>query len=591
MAITAVTAPLFFSLVVAGILEKIPTLLGSALRSTGNYICLPMLNPIWLFRDRRPGQLDWQWQLGLGLLAMPLMWVNLGQVALRDWDEGVVALIAREMARSPIGSMTWLYPTTADGTPYFNKPPLIHWLVALCFQLGGSNEWMARLPGATLTILSVPLLYMIGRELFNQRLPAIFAALTYLTLLPIVRHGRMAMLDGALVCFFLLFVLCILRSRRNLRWSLGVGVALALIAMTKGAAALLLGAIAVVFLAWDTPRLLTSSYAWLGVGLGCLPAIAWYLAQWHHYGQTFFAENFVNQSLSRAWRTVEQNQGPLWYYLLEILKYAAPWLIFLPQAVSLAWENRNLSWARLLLIWAGGYLAVVSLMQTKLPWYILPIYPALALMVGRQLAEGWRSEVWLGGGKHSNHTPYPLIWAILLGIAAIASIAYGIYLSLTSSDPATDLLVILLAVGITLISAAILIGRQNSEFVLILFWGCYVALFLLMRSPHWLWEVNESYPVKPVAQIIAQHVPAQQVVWTSHRFHRPSLNFYSDRRVLPANIEALKTIWQQDPSSYLLVDPATLRLLNLEQTRQLAEAEGWLLVSHTPTHQPDIREY
>ncbi|NJL22484.1 MAG: phospholipid carrier-dependent glycosyltransferase, partial [Leptolyngbyaceae cyanobacterium SM1_3_5] len=105
---------------------------------------------------------------------------------LRDWDEGLVAQVAREIARS---TDSWLFPSIA-GQPYLNKPPLVHVLIANAFHLGGVNEWTARLPGAILTAFSVPLLYGLGRELFHRRTPAAFAALVYLTWLPVVRQGR-----------------------------------------------------------------------------------------------------------------------------------------------------------------------------------------------------------------------------------------------------------------------------------------------------------------------------------------------------------------------------------------------------------------
>lgn len=63
--------------------------------------------------------LDWVWVVILLLAALLLYTLNLGGVALRDWDEGIVAQVAREIAQ-PGGH--WLYPTL-HGAPYFNKPP------------------------------------------------------------------------------------------------------------------------------------------------------------------------------------------------------------------------------------------------------------------------------------------------------------------------------------------------------------------------------------------------------------------------------------------------------------------------------------
>ena len=228
-----------------------------------------------------------------------------------------------------------------------------------------------------LTAASVPLLYAIGRELFPRRSIAIFSALVYLTLLPVVRHGRLAMLDGAVLCFLLGAMWCLLRSRRDLRYALGAGIGFGLICLTKGVMlGLLLGAIGCLFLVWDTPRLLTSGYLWGGLAIGTLPVAAWYFAQWVHYGQEFINTNLVSQSFRRIGETVGNHKGPPWYYLLEILESAWPWQLFYLQGLYFSWENRNFPGPKLVLVWTGVYLLAISVMNTKLPWYILPIYPA-----------------------------------------------------------------------------------------------------------------------------------------------------------------------------------------------------------------------
>ncbi len=533
------------------------------------------------------GGVDRLWLLGLMLAAGFLYSVNLGELPLRDWDEGTVAQVAREIWRSPPGSLTWLYPTIG-GEPYLNKPPLVHWLMALMFHVGGVNEWTARLPGAMLTAISVPLLYATGRELFSRRTPAIFAALVYLTLLPVVRHGRLAMLDGAVLCFFLLLVCCLLRTRRDLRWALGVGIAFGLLCLTKGMTALLPAAIAIGFILWDTPRLLTTGYVWLGVLAGSIPAIAWYGAQWAHYGQVFIDINVLSQSLNRVSGTVEGHRGPVWYYLLEIVKYSLPWLLFFPQGLWLAWENRSLGWAKLVLVWTGGYLVVISFMSTKLPWYGLPLYPALAMAAGVLLADIWHPDD-MFGIRRSDRPRYPIAWMVVLGLVAIVAWAASVYFSNVGSSPKPSLTVTLIALAITLTATTMLLIVRDSQFILVLVWGMYLSLVLLMASPYWVWELDEAYPVKPVADLIRQETPPNQTIWTAYPYYRPSLNFYSDRQVIPASdnssaiLTALEMHWQHDSQPYLLVDPTTLKQLTLPTVDVLGDAAGWLLVTRQST--------
>lgn len=525
--------------------------------------------------------IDRLWLLALFVAALILFCFNLGELPLRDWDEGIVAQVARDIWRAPAGSQAWLYPTIA-GEPYLNKPPLLHWLIALSYRLGGVSEWTTRLPGAVLSALAVPSLYAISRELTCRRMPAIFGALVYLTLLPVMRHGRLAMLDGALVCFFLLLLMCLLRARRNLRWALGVGFAFGLLCLTKGLAAVLLGAIAVGFLLWDTPRLLTSRYLWWGVALGSLPVLGWYGAQWLHYGQAFLDLGLLQQALSRVWRPVENHTGPPWYYLLEVMKYSLPWLLFLPWGLRRVWENRNMGWAKLLLVWLGGYLLVISLMSTKLPWYVMPLYPALALVVGMELAEIWQPEDAMG--VRQPRPRYPIAWTGSIGLLAVLGWLGCLYFSAIGLEPNAELQILAAAIGLTMSITTFLLVRRDSQFILVLLWGMYVSLLLLTMSHYWLWELYEDYPVKPVAAIVQQGTPIGQTVLTSHPVHRPSLNFYSDRQVVPAAADsegvllALQQHWQQDDQPYLLLDRQTFSLLKLEQVQRLGESDGWSLV-------------
>jgi 4-amino-4-deoxy-L-arabinose transferase-like glycosyltransferase len=395
------------------------------------------MSEIFPFPGRKPktrfnGSLtDKLWMLAFLLAAVLIFGLNLGGVALRDWDEGIAAQVSREIWR---GNLHWLYPTI-DSVPYLNKPPLVHWLIGLCFSAGGVSELTARLVPAMLTAASVPMLYAIGRELFPQRSIAIFSALVYLTLLPVVRHGRLAMLDGAVLCFLLASMWCLLRSRRDLRYALGAGIGFGFICLTKGMMlGLLLGAIGFIFLVWDTPRLLTCGYLWGGLAIGTLPVAGWYFAQWLHYGQDFINANLVNQSFRRIWEPVGNHKGPPWYYLLEILESAWPWQLFWLQGLRLSWENRNFPGPKLVLVWTGVYLLAISVMNTKLPWYVLPVYPAFAIAVGSYLAEVWEQMSVPGDAvkdeaeEHFNaisFLPHPAI----LGLLAVVAVVGCLYFS------------------------------------------------------------------------------------------------------------------------------------------------------------------
>lgn len=498
--------------------------------------------------------------------------LNLGSLPLRDWDEGTVAQVAREILQAPENSDRWLFPTLWE-QPYLNKPPLVHDLIALFYRWGGVNETAARLPSALLMAVSVPFTYALGKELFLMRQPALLSALIYLTTLPLVRHGRLAMLDGAVVCFTIILMWSVLRSRRDLRWCLGIGLSLSLIGLTKGIMALLLGGIAFIFLAWDTPRLFRSIYFWSGLIIGCVPVVSWYGLQGLHYQETFVETAVFSQSFSRLWRAVDNNGGPPWYYLQRLLHFL-PWLLFAFSGLHLAWKNQIWSWSKLVLVWSGVYFLVITLMSTKLPWYILPLYPALALAGGRMLTEIFR---------YPRELSYPRSWGTLLlflgGLSLAASIYFGV-----SEDNSKELVIILLAVALTTGVSGVLILRSDPQFINLLGWGMYISLLLLVSSSHWIWELNEAYSVKPVAMLIRDQVPADAPVYTSFEYERPSLNFYAQKRVLPATGEQLQYYWEKDAGTYLLVDTEMLQQLSVSnESRQDYQAPpNWHLITHQP---------
>ncbi|HBE18648.1 MAG TPA: phospholipid carrier-dependent glycosyltransferase [Cyanobacteria bacterium UBA11149] len=561
-------------------------------------------------------------------LAALLLWgMSLGNLPLRDWDEATRALIAREIYRTG----NWLHPTL-QGQPYLLKPPLMDWLIALSYKFGNISEFTTRLPGAFLSACGVPLIYIVAREIFAKRLPALCSAGVYLTLLPVVRHGRLAMLDGTVVSFFLLLLLSLLKTPHDKRWGIGIGIALGLIALTKGILVILLGGIVLFFIladrhvlgvsqfcknpgdilppplnnknlgdilpppfnkgGWggensgnkpislpkrDTPHILLfkNPYFWLGIVIGNLPITLWYLSQLQYYGATFWQIHFQSQGLERISQSVEGNSGNPWYYLLELLKYTLPWLLFLPGGLHLAWQNRQRSWGKLVLIGSIVYLGTISLMGTKLPWYIMPLYPFFALAVGAQLADFWvnsRDEV---SPTTQSKKRYARIIVWMMGAIAIAGLGGSIYFIIVDPQPVLIIMSCILVAMMALVTWQF--KQESRTFIPILLIGMYLILLLLMTSKSWIWELNETFPVKPVATLILKKTPPETPIYTSFPYHRPSLDYYSDRQIIPRDTATLQKLALTP--TYLLLDTQTLKILKLPNTLTLGSAEGFTLLT------------
>ncbi|MGA1284699.1 MAG: ArnT family glycosyltransferase, partial [Prochlorothrix sp.] len=374
----------------------------------------------------QPTATDQRWFWGLTLAAVVLWLIGLGGMPLRDWDEGTYGLLAREMVRS----RDWLH-LSLFGQPFWLKPPLAIWAMALGYGIGGGDglgspwlEFSLRFPLALISALGVPLLYCVGRDLFRHQRQALYPALVYLTLLSVVRHGRLAMLDGIVNTGMILLFLCILKARKRPPWAIGIGLCLGAIALTKGILVLAIGAMAGLYILlaqhWS---LLRNPYTWLGLVLGGTLTGAWYWLQYQTYGSDFLIVHFGAQGFDRLATSVEGNDGPVWYYLLEILKYNWPWLVFFPVGLKQAGQQWQ-SWGLFALLGFWIFLTVVSGMGTKLPWYLFPCYPFLAVIVGGYFATGPRP----GRG-------YGYFFAVL----TVATTGGGIYLGAT--DPQLPLLI------------------------------------------------------------------------------------------------------------------------------------------------------
>ena len=532
------------------------------------------------------------WFVFLLILALLLWLLNLGNLPLRDWDEGYYATVAQDMFQSG----NWLYLTYSD-QPFLLKPPLIIWLINISYNLAGINEFTTRFLCALITSFGVPLLYLVGRNLFVKQEPAIFSSLVYLTLLPMVRHGRLAMIDGIINTFFIFAILSLLKSKKQPLWAIGFGFGIGLIALSKGILALALGGILGVYILWDREQeafkilltkitqllglkaifkpilialknsdksLLNNYFLWIGLLLGFLPVIIWYYLQIKYYGEQFIQVHFLQQNFDRLSTAVEGNSGSPWYYIVELIKYSLPWLLFLPNGLFLAWKKRQKSWGKLVLVGFFLFLGIITIMGTKLPWYIMPIYPFFALAVGNYLS-------YLYGGDKQ----YPKLYTFCFFSLSIMIVAGGIYLWKDTQEIILVIMACLLFITFFLTSQKL---KQNSpNFINILVIGLYSSLILLITSSVWVWELNEAFAVKPVANLIKENTPPKTIIYTSFEYSRPSLDFYSNRQILAENNATLEKL--ASTGSYLLLDQETFDNLKLTDVKILGEVKEFILIS------------
>ncbi|MBI5789990.1 MAG: glycosyltransferase family 39 protein [Rhodocyclales bacterium] len=348
-------------------------------------------------RDLRGGTL-----LAL-LLAFCLFWFGtLEQRRLINPDEGRYAEIPREM----VASGDWLTPRL-NGFKYFEKPVLQYWATAAAFSAFGEHHWTARLWPALTGFLGVLFTAYASTRLFNRRAGLIAGAVLGGSLLWNL-IGHVNTLDMG-VSFFLaaaVFAICLAQRDdadpgESRRWQDGAWVLLALAVLSKGLIGLALPAFVVVaYAVWQRdPGFILRIRP--GRGLAILLAITapWFVAvsltnpEFAH----FF---FIHEHFERFLTKTHGRYQPPWYFIPILLAGMLPWLGALAQGLfagarrepGLRFQPR-----RFLFAWAVLVFAFFSVSGSKLPSYILPIFPALAALIGLYLTEGTTSRriAWL----------------------------------------------------------------------------------------------------------------------------------------------------------------------------------------------------
>ncbi|HCA27981.1 MAG TPA: phospholipid carrier-dependent glycosyltransferase [Betaproteobacteria bacterium] len=325
------------------------------------------------------------------LLCLAVVWFgNLQYRKLVRPDEGRYAEIPREMAVTG----NWITPRL-DGLKYFEKPPLQYWATAAAYRVFGQHQWSARLWGGLTGFLGILLIYFTGRKLFGPD-AGFYAALVLGSSLLYVLIGHINTLDMGVTFFMSLSLAGFLLAQRDgahpretARWMYTAWAATALAVLSKGLIGIVLpGAALVIYTLIHRDWALWKRLR-LGGGLLLFFAIAapWFVAV-SLRNPDFFHFFFVYQHFDRFLTKDLHRYHPWWYFVPILVTGVLPWLVQTADGLLHGWEKgngRRFYPKRFLLVWAVSIYVFFSISDSKLPSYILPIFPAFALLMGERL--------------------------------------------------------------------------------------------------------------------------------------------------------------------------------------------------------------
>jgi len=456
---------------------------------------------------------------GFGLLFFQF----LGRLPLIDPDEGRYVEIPREMLERG----DFLTPTL-NYVKYFEKPPLHYWLNALSLTVFGENEFAARFAGTLCGLLTVLVTYYLGRRLFDRR-TGLAAATVLGTAIGFVVQARINFTDMTLTfCLSSAFAFFLLAQRDGApeqgkeRDYYLFYASMALAVLAKGLIGIVLpgGVIFCYFLFTRRWRILKEMRLFTGGILFLTVCGPWFLLV-SLKNPEFARFFFIHEHFERFLTKTHHRYQPIWFFVPILAGTLLPWSMFIPAALKKGWAERKGSGETLyLLLWAGVIFAFFSKSNSKLVPYILPVFPPLALLIGRWFAEN-------RGGK--GLTRSAVATGVLLIAVGIAAIVYPNVAKQMEIEPLDGAIVggLLLCQGIF----ALAVGRRGESRRLFLGLAGSSCLFILIAPPIIYARVALDTSCKELARAINERAGQNARVACYGRYEQ-GIAFYTHRRVI-----------------------------------------------------------
>lgn len=305
------------------------------------------------------------------------MFWNLGNNHLSDWDEAWYGSIART-----IGEQSNYLTPTWNGKPFFDKPPLHYWLGALAYRVLGDSEVAIRFFPALSGVGTVVVVFFLAKTLGDVR-AAVMASTVLLSTVGFVSRSRTGNLDTMLAFWISLSMLSWVKAiqTKNDRWYLCMGVSILGAFLTKGFVGFLFPILTMLWLL-ATKRTWADLRGLLWVtGASALGALAW-LAINHAWNGSAANAVFVAHQFEKVSPLTIFSRAPSYEYLLFLKSGLKVWVVVL--LVSFVGVRISISaYEKPIALFALVYGGILLISQNKSNWFLVPLYPILALFIGR----------------------------------------------------------------------------------------------------------------------------------------------------------------------------------------------------------------
>ena len=494
----------------------------------------------------------------ISLIGLVILCLYLFLFGINDSDflntEAHRAIPAREILESG----DWVVTRIAEKI-YMTKPPLFFWLIAFnSWPAGEVSHWSARLPTSISAFLCVLAVLYFGSKV-RGRQAGLVSAFVFATCGLVLEKSMVAEIDMNFTLWTAISLFCLFQALAHSKgwelWWLGSYFFLAMAFLTKGPPIFLFfyGTM-VMFLLLDRQWKPAFNVAHLGgIMLFLFISGAWILSVVNQVGWDPLTGNLQQEVTRRMFNLNRLHPNELFFYPLGILAGLAPWTLFLIPSFSKKYSRSYPEKQRLLRFlwsWVISGIVLFSLMSSKSNRYLLPLYPALGLLVGLVWDDFLSSRL----SKHQE-TFMRSIMYLFIGILTIGGLVFcGVVVFMPDMKPAIPLIIPSLAVAVST-GGWWLVRRGN-------YYG-FLAVLILMAVLFKFVFVTEVIPIRnseksgrPYAQLVNDAVPRGAIVNLVY-FRKPQVLFYMDARVRHLNsLSDIKDLMRQkvDHSYYLLTE-------------------------------------
>jgi len=488
------------------------------------------------------------------IIASFVILPGLGNPTLWEPDEPRFAEATRQMFERSDFVTPYL-----NGAPRFEKPILLYWLQAASFRVVGFTELGARLPAALAGIGAVFVLYLLGSHVTSRR-AALLAALAMSTMFRFVTLARIGLTDVPVLFFIVGALYGFIRgsNRRSTAALLFAWLCVGLGMLTKGPVGLLPVAIWTTYAAFSRDaRLFANVRPAIGMSVALAVALPWYIVMVAEHGRAFIDFALGHEIIERF--VSEASFAPargFFYYLKVWPGDAAPWsVLFITAVIWASWKwsaiDRTTRQAIVLaLAWFVCVFVLFSLSRSKIAHYVLPAYPAAALLIGvfvDRIAQTTDNALW---------------WRLPMGaIAFVSMVAAAVTAVLLNGlvagdDPVARWLVpVVLMMGAAAVAWATwkhaLIPAAYALSGMLAFVFAVIGLIIVPRV------IEPFKPMPRLAREAARVAQAGTPIGLLGRYGISSVVYYSRHDVLPLEDDDAAVAFLSTNTSALCIMPAS----------------------------------